>query len=165
MKGVIFILTSVLLCSGAWSQKKKWQFPSYDVIRTGPYIGIQKGNYFNVECGFERQWKDLKFLGSKTTALYGGLNLNLKNGIIGTDIGGWKKLGFLGITYGGAINYRTNFTIYKVGFSPMIGIKLSKFHLQVGYEFLFPTKTELETNEFVISLRYKLTSQKKIKKN
>ena len=64
-----------------------------------------------------------------------------------------------------AINYRTNFTVSKVGFSPMIGIKLSKYHLQVGYEFLFPTKTILETNEFVISLRYKISSQKKIKKN
>jgi hypothetical protein len=165
MKSALIILFLFLGYSTSWAQKNKWHFPSFDIIRTGPYIGIQKGNYFNVEFGFERQWKDLKFFGSNTSALYGGMNYNLRNGIIGGDIGGWKKLGFLGITYGGSILFRTDFVSSKAGFTPAIGIKISKFHFQMGYQFLFPLENELKTNEFYLSLRYKIWSQKKIRKD
>jgi len=165
MKTVLLILILIFFYSTNWTQKQKWHFPSFDIIRTGPYIGIQKGNYLNLELGFERQWKDLKFFGSNTSALYGGMNYNLFNGVIGADIGGWKKLGFLGITYGGSILFRTDFVSSKAGFSPAIGIKISKFHFQTGYQFLFPRDNNLKTNEFYLSLRYKIWSQKKIKKN
>ena len=165
MKNTLLLFSFVLIFFNSWTQKKRWQFPQYNVVRMGPYIGIQKGDYLNFELGFERQWKDLKLIGAQTSAVFGGFNYNIKNGIIGTDIGGWRKLGFAGITYGGGLIFRTDFTSSKAGVLPLIGLKLNRFHIQAGYQFLFPTTSLLETNTFCVSLRYKIWSNKKIKKD
>ncbi len=166
MKIIRFIpIIYVLLISfSTISQKRKFKFPSFDVVRSGPYIGLQTGKFNNLELGFEQQWKDLKLFGPKTTAIFGGLNYNIFNGVIGEDLGIWKKLGLMGITYGISFNHRTNFTFHKIGFSPMIGLKLGKFHSHFGYQFLFPDGTVNGVNEFYICLRYKVWSNKKIVK-
>ena len=51
--------------------------PSINVLKTGPYIGIQRGRYSVLELGVERQWKKLKIKNSKTNALHTGFNYNL----------------------------------------------------------------------------------------
>jgi hypothetical protein len=160
------VLSTILFISfSGKSQKRKFEFPSFDIVRSGPYVGWQKGIYNNIELGFEQQWKDLKLFRSQTAAIFGGLNFNILNGVIGEDIGVWRKLGFLGVTYGVSLNHRTNFTFHKVGFSPMIGVKVGRFHCHTGYQFLFPNNKEDGVNNFFVSLRFKIWSTKKIVKN
>jgi len=160
------ILISIFLDVNSGNcQKKKFEFPSFDIVRSGPYIGYQKGNYNNIELGFEQQWKEIKLFRANTTAVFGGLNYNIKNGVIGCDLGGWRKLGFLGLTYGIALNNRTNFTFHKLGVTPMLGVKVGRFHWHTGYQFLFPNEQEYGVNEFFVSLRFKIWSSKKINKS
>jgi hypothetical protein len=164
MKKAFFILILLLNLPG-FSQRRFFQLPSYDVVRTGPYVGYQWGNFGVFEVGFERQWKELKLFKPKTTAVYGGLNYNYSEGVIGCDLGVWRKLGFLGITYGVAGIYRTDLTYNKVGVSPMLGWKVGRFHLHVGYQFMIPNQQEPMVNEFYTTLRFKVWSKKKITKS
>ena len=164
MKKVI-ILLYLLISTISFSQRKFFKLPSYDVVRSGPYIGYQQGDYSSFELGFERQWKDLKLFKSKTTALYGGLNYNYSSGVIGCDVGVWRKLGFLGITYGLAGIYRTDLNYNKFGLSPMIGWKVGRFHLHVGYQLLIPEDYLPGINGFYTTLRFKVWSKKQIKKS
>lgn len=164
MRKGIFIL---ILCisSLGFSQRRFFQLPSYDLVRTGPYIGYQWGNYSVLEIGFERKWKELKLLKSRTTALYGGLNYNYGEAVIGCDLGAWRKLGFLGITYGVSGIYRTDLNYHKFGLSPMLGWKVGRFHLHVGYQLLIPEAQVAGVNEFYATLRFKVWSKKQIKKS
>jgi hypothetical protein len=146
------------------AQNRKFLFPSFDLVRTGPYIGVQRGNYSNLELGYEKQWKDLKLIRPQTSAVYGGINYNINYGVIGADMGAWRKLGVFGITYGVAALFRTDFTFSKIGFTPFLGLKLGKFHIKTGHQFLFPMQQEFGVNEYYISLRFKVWSTKRIKK-
>ena len=162
----IGILVLVLcLSSLGFSQRRFFQLPSFDVVRTGPYVGYQWGNYGVFELGYERQWKELKLFKSKTTALYSGLNYNYSAGVIGCDLGAWRKLGFLGITYGVSGIYRTDLNYHRFGLSPMLGWKVGRFHLHVGYQLLIPEVQVAGVNEFYATLRFKVWSKKQIKKS
>ena len=159
------IIFSLLICTISFSQSKFLKILSYDVVRTGPYIGYQWGNYSVFELGFERQWKELKLFKSKTTALYGGLNYNYSQGVIGCDLGAWRKLGFLGITYGISGIYRTDLNYHKFGLSPMLGWKVGRLHLHVGYQLVIPEEQVAGVNEFYATLRFKVWSKKQLKKS
>ena len=164
MSKSVFILI-LFISSLGYSQRRFFQLPSYDVVRTGPYVGYQWGNYGVFELGFERQWKELKLFKSKSTALYGGLNYNYSEGVIGCDVGVWRKLGFWGITYGVSGIYRTDLNYHKFGLSPMLGWKFGRFHLDVGYQLLIPEAQVAGVNEFYATLQFKDWSNKQIKKS
>jgi len=36
--------------------------PELNTIKTGLLIGVQKGKYFGIELGMERQWKEIKLV-------------------------------------------------------------------------------------------------------
>ena len=123
-----------------------------NVVKTGPYIGLQQGKYMVLELGAERQWRKIRLLKAQTHALHMGFNYNFKYNVLGYDVGYWWKPSRLGLTYGGNLFLRTNFDNPKVGFAPVIGYKFWWLHLQTGYHFMVRPK-EYETNTFFISLR------------
>ncbi len=138
--------------------------PSINVLKTGPYIGIQRGRYSVLELGVERQWKKLKIKNSKTNALHTGFNYNLFENVLGYDIGFWHKEGLLGLTLGGTFSFRSDFNKTRVGFSPIIGYKIWRLHLQTGYFFLTQSSNFNNTNTLFVSLRYLLINDRKFKK-
>ena len=136
-----------------------------EVKKTGPYIGVQRGRYTVAEFGVERQWKKIKLSSSINQAVHMGVNYNFKYNVLGYDLGYWIKPNRIGLTYGGNLVIRTDFTKYRIGFTPVIGFKLVGFHLQTGYHFLTRSTTFTETNTFFISLRYVLINDRDIQVN
>jgi hypothetical protein len=126
---------------------------SLNVVKTGPYIGLQQGKYLVLELGAERQWRKIRLLKAQTHALHIGFNYNFKYNVLGYDVGYWWRPSRLGLTYGGNLFFRTDFDSPKVGFAPVIGYKFWWLHLQTGYHFM-ARANEYETNTFFISLRF-----------
>ena len=136
-----------------------------DIVKNGPYFGLQKGAFLVAEIGGERQWKDFQFRKPKTHALNIGFNYDFLNNVLGYDVGYWYKPSNIGLTYGAALLLRSDFTNTKLGFAPVIGYKIWQVHVQTGYQFLLKTKsTSFETNTLFISLRFVLINNTKIKK-
>ena len=136
-----------------------------NIVKNGPYFGVQKGKFIIAELGGERQWKDYQLRKPKTHALNLGFNYDFTNDVLGYDVGYWYKPSNIGITYGAALLLRTDFTNTKVGFAPVIGYKIWQVHVQTGYQFLLKTKSaSFETNTLFISLRIVLINNTKIKK-
>lgn len=125
---------------------------SLNVIKTGPYIGLQQGRYMALEFGAERQWRKIQLLKAQTHAGHMGFNYNFRYNVLGYDVGYWYRPSRLGLTYGGNLFFRTDFDNSKVGFAPVIGYKFLLMHLQTGFQFM-PRPNEFETNTFFISLR------------
>ncbi|XOV65930.1 MAG: hypothetical protein ACFHU9_09865 [Fluviicola sp.] len=126
---------------------------SLNVVKTGPYLGLQQGRYLVLELGAERQWRKIRLLKAQTHALHMGFNYNFRYNVLGYDVGYWYRPSRLGLTYGGNLFFRTDFENPKVGFAPAIGYKFWWLHLQTGYHFM-PRPKEFETNTFFISLRF-----------
>lgn len=166
--GMLMLATSVSaqFSSLLEQQKKELDLPKVKVAKMGAYIGVQAGQYYVVEFGAERQWNRIRLNNPKTHALHAGFNYNFKYNVLGYDAGYWYKPNRLGLTYGGSICYRTDFVHNRFGIMPMIGYKIWQLHLQTGYHFLTPTRTEFETNYLFISLRLVLVNNRnwKIKK-
>ena len=64
---LILALFLSLLTTVTFSQKKesKWQNlrdTKINISKSGPYIGIQKGQLMNLEIGYEYQWKKVKLV-------------------------------------------------------------------------------------------------------
>lgn len=134
------------------------------VRKTGPYIGIQQGKYMPFEFGVERQYQRVRLLKPEINAFHTGVNYNIKQNVLGYDLGYWRQKGRLGITYGANVVMRTDFDSYQFGVAPVIGFKLLQFHLQTGYNFLTP-KAEIATNTLFISLRYVFVNERKFEMN
>jgi hypothetical protein len=132
------------------------------VRKSGPYFGIQKGMYTLFEAGGEFQWKKVKLIKPIKNAVHAGMNYNFKYNVLGFDAGYWFKNGRINFTYGANLNYRTDVTHSQVGFSPVIGYKLTQLHLQVGYHFLTPTPAPIHTNTLFISLRFVLINHRNV---
>ncbi len=126
------------------------------IAKYGPYIGLQRGAYTVLELGAEYQWKRLKLIKPVTNAVHMGFNYNFRYNVLGYDVGYWFKRGRLNLTYGINLNYRTDFTYDRFGFSPVLGYKLFQFHLQTGYHFLTRSGDFTQTNSFFISLHWVL---------
>ena len=156
----IFFATTLQAQKKGLLEKKR-----IDIVKNGPYFGLQKGKFIVVGIGGERQWKDYQLRKPKTHALNLGFNYDFTNDVLGYDLGYWYKPSNIGITYGAALLLRTDFTNTKVGFAPVIGYKIWQLHVQTGYQFLLKTKsTSFETNTLFISLRFVLINNTKIKK-
>ena len=159
---LIGIASAQLAPEPSFLMKKKFNI---EVKKTGPYIGVQRGKYTVAEFGVERQWKKVKLSSSINQALHMGINYNFKYNVLGYDLGYWIKPNRIGLTYGGNLVLRTDFTKYRIGFTPVIGFKLVGFHLQTGYHFLSRSVNFTETNTFFISLRYVLINDRDIQVN
>ncbi len=133
-----------------------------DVVKTGPYFGIQKGKYTIFELGVERQWKQIKLKSPSTHAAHFGFNYNFKYNVLGYDIGYWFKQNRLGFTYGATLCLRTDFDQTRFGIAPVVGYKLWQFHLQTGYHFLTRSTVFTETNGLFISLRFVLINDRDV---
>lgn len=132
-----------------------------NVTKSGPYIGVQRGEYMALEIGGEKQWKRVTWKKPKTHALRLGANYNFLENVLGYDVGYWFKLGRLDLTYGANIVCRTDFDHYRFGIAPVIGYKLQQFHLQTGYHFLTDSQYIFPTNTLFVSLRYVLINESK----
>ena len=136
-----------------------------DIVKNGPYFGLQKGKFIVVGIGGERQWKDLQFRKPKTHALNIGFNYDFSNNVLGYDLGYWHKPSNIGLTYGASLLLRTDFTNTKIGFAPVLGYKIWQFHIQTGYQFLLKSSSNyFITNKLFIDLRFVLINNTKIKK-
>ena len=136
-----------------------------DIVKNGPYFGLQKGKFIVVGIGGERQWKDLQFRKPKTHALNIGFNYDFSNNVLGYDLGYWHKPSNIGLTYGASLLLRTDFTNTKIGFAPVLGYKIWQFHIQTGYQFLLKSISNyFITNKLFIDLRFVLINNTKIKK-
>lgn len=130
--------------------------------KSGPYIGVQRGEFTVIEIGGEKQWKKVKLIRPVTHALHTGFNYNFKYNVLGYDFGYWFQVGRLDLTYGANLIMRTDFNETRLGAAPVVGFKLFQFHLQTGYNFMTPTTASeaMKTNSFFISLRWVLISKR-----
>ena len=110
---LIGIASAQLAPEPSFLMKKKFNI---EVKKTGPYIGVQRGKYTVAEFGVERQWKKVKLSSSINQAVHMGVNYNFKYNVLGYDLGYWIKPNRIGLTYGGNLVLRTDFTKYRIGF-------------------------------------------------
>ena len=162
----ITILFFIFLTTVLQAQKKGLlEKKRIDIVKIGPYFGLQKGAFLVAEIGGERQWKDFQFRKPKTHALNIGFNYDFSNNVLGYDLGYWYKPSNIGLTYGASLLLRTDFTNTKIGFAPVLGYKIWQFHIQTGYQFLSKARTNLfTTNTLFIDIRFVLINNTKIKK-
>lgn len=120
----------------------------------GPYIGLQRGAYTSLELGAEYQLKTLAWIKPTTQAAHFGFNYNLYHNVLGYDLGYWMKRGRFNLSYGANLIYRTDYTRSALGFTPLIGFKLSQLHFQTGYNFLMTYVPPNAVNGFFVSLRF-----------
>ena len=123
------------------------------VRKSGPYFGIQQGRFTIPEIGWENQWKRIKLRKPTIHAVNAGFNYNIRYNVLGFDAGYWYKPHRIGLTFGGALFYRSDFESSRLGIAPNIGFKIWLMHVQVGYHFMSRPKTVFETNKMFISLR------------
>ena len=145
--------------SASFVEKKPLIEIKNNVVKTGPYFGLQKGKYLAAEFGAERIWKIGGLLARQMHAAHMGFNYNFKYNVLGYDIGYWLKPNKFGLTYGANLFLRTDFDNSKLGVAPVLGFKVMWFHLQTGYHFM-PRPELFETNTFFISLRFGIISDR-----
>ncbi len=144
------------------------QFPSLKdklfeikIRKSGPFIGLQRGNYTNFELGGEMIWKKVRISKPHTQAGYANMNYNFKHNVLGFDLGYWLRPHRFGLTYGAALLFRSDFTHNQLGIAPVIGYKLWIAHLRVGYNIL-PDPQQFENNTLFVSLRVGIISDRDI---
>lgn len=165
MKSILYIVV-ILIFSNSYSQgflglsKKE---PLVTVIKTGTYIGLQRGKYNNLELGLIFQKKAIKLIKPVTHALNLGFDYNLTENVLGFSGGYWQKRGRFNLTYGGMFVFKTNFDENKIGLSPVVGYKFSLLHLQLGCNILTHSDTFKNHNTLFVSLRLILVNNRDYK--
>lgn len=160
------ISSALIVFASFWvsgQQDAKLGLPEVRVLKSGPYIGVQRGSYWVGELGAELQWKRIKLKTALTHGVHTGINYNFTNNILGYDLGYWIKPSRLGLTYGGNLILRTDFNQNAFGFTPCVGYKFFGFHAQTGYQFLTNSKQFNGVNTFFISLRFVLINHRDTK--
>ena len=154
---LIILIPVFLFFSSVYSQELEINFvrraPMVKVLKTGPYIGLQRGKFTNLELGYELQRKAVKLVKPTTHAFNTGFDYNLTENILGFSAGYWQKKGRMDLTFGGNLVYKTNFEQSRFGIAPMVGFKFSWAHLQVGYNLLTKANDFENYNTFFISIR------------
>lgn len=160
MKNTLLIISCCFVVLG-WTQRKKegfeFKLPQSEMklVKTGPFLGVEKGTYFTVNFGAERQWQQLKLKAPKTHALNVQFDYNFRQNTMGTQLGYWFKTGRLNLTYGGRVAWCTNFNNdHRFGISPNVGYKFMQAHFQLGVYLLTPDADFKNTNTFYASLRW-----------
>ena len=167
LKRILPIVLLCLLSSQSMAQelygRMRRPIMELKIQKTGPYFGLQQGRYSVLEIGVERIWKKARLMKAKSQAINTGFNYNFRHNILGYDIGYWYKPNRIGLTYGGMLFLRTNFTETLVGIAPAIGFKFWLAHLQTGYHFMSPLpSTGFQTNRFFVSLRIGLINDRDV---
>ena len=166
MKNIILFLLFFFF-SNLYSQGLEGTFlqkePLVKITKTGPYIGIQRGKYSNLELGYEFQRKGVKLIKPITHALNIGFDYNLSENVLGFSAGYWYKKGRVDMTYGASFVVKSNFNQSRIGISPLVGYKFSIAHLQVGYNVLSPFHSFKNTNTLFVSLRVVMINNKNYK--
>lgn len=140
-----------------------FEIPTIKSRKMGPYIGFQRGRYSLIEFGGELQLKRVKLIHPKIHGFRFGPNYDFRENVLGFDCSYWYQQSRLGLTYGGNISHRTDFTHSRIGIAPVIGFRLLQFHLQTGYTFYTPVKNFTNYNRFFIALKFTLVNSRKIK--
>ncbi len=130
------------------------------VKKTGPYFGYARGKVDAFELGVERQYKKIKIVRPITHGVHLGFDYNFKNHVLGYQMGYWVKEGRLGLTFGGDLVFRTDFSENRFGGGPCIGYRLLGFHLQTGYHLLSKADSFTNTNDFFIRLRFTIVNER-----
>ncbi len=131
------------------------------LIKTGPFLGVEQGKYFNANFGVERQWQQIKLVEPHTNAINIQFDYNFKQNQMGSQIGYWFKPGRFDLTYGARIAWHTDFEDHhQFGFSPNVGYKLLQGHFQLGV-YLQPKSDYVVSNTFYASLRWVFINERK----
>jgi len=156
-----FFLNSPDVC--AQSGRNVGLIPRLDinVKRTGPYLGLQQGKYTLPEFGVERQWKKIRLKNPIVHAAHMGFNYNFRHAVLGYDLGYWVRPHRFGLTYGGNLFFRSDFTHNKVGIAPVIGYKIWFVHIQTGYH-VMANPNQFETNTLFVSIRIGIINDRDI---
>jgi hypothetical protein len=161
----ILLLCLLLAATGYGQLFKKLPESNLRLVKTGPFLGVEKGRYFNVGFGIERQWQDIKLLKPQTHAANLQFDYNFKQNVMGTQLGYWFKVGRLNLTYGARLSWRTDFEDHhRFGISPNVGYKLLQAHFQLGVHILTPDDHFTNVNTFYASLRYVFINERKFDK-
>ena len=103
---VFFLSISIQAQNKGFLERK-----NINIIKNGPYFGVQKGKFIIAELGGERQWKDYQLRKPKTHALNLGFNYDFTNDVLGYDVGYWYKpsnIAFKNINNNDNYNYNSN---------------------------------------------------------
>jgi len=124
------------------------------VKKQGVYVGYERGIYDVFEVGSDNQRK--RVIGKKVTinGITSGLQYNLRENIGCYNIGYYRQKSHVGMTYGFEISGVTNFKEIQPTFSPLIGFKISGFHIQSGYKFIYPVLSDISSNTFFFRIRF-----------
>ena len=137
--------------------------PKLKVRKTGPYIGIQQGKYNLIEFGGELQHKKVKLVRPDIHGFRLGFNYDFKSNVLGYEAGYWYQQSRVGLTYGALMSYYTNFDQGRIGIAPVLGFRLTQFHLQTGFHFRKNSEVFQEVNTFFIALKFVLINKRKRK--
>lgn len=162
MRGVSLIFI-ILVFSNIWSSEPPGIIPEVKTIKTGLLVGAQKGRFFGVELGMERQWKELKLKKPFTWAIAANGEYHFGSNNLGFKAGPWFKWGRADFTYGVNLTYLSDFTYSRLGASPAIGFKIIGFHLLASYNFLVGSDQFTDYNKLHVSVRYYLSKDRKFK--
>jgi len=160
---LITILFSTIILN-ANKPDKKQLFPSYSVNKYGTLIGIQRGNYFNIQLGAELQRKQIKLKNPKTIAALGLIEYAWETNTVGLKVGSYFKTGRAGFTMGANFTAISDFDNYRIGISPALGFKFIGFHGVLSYNALFYNRDVIPYNNLHLSIRYFITRKRKVKK-
>lgn len=139
------------------------KLPKIKVFRSGPFIGLQQGRYNLIELGGELQYKKVKLIRPDIHAVRLGFQYDFQSKVMGYETGYWYQQSRVGLTYGALLAYRTNFEQGRISFAPVLGFRLTQFHLQTGYHFMKPSVKFQEVNTFFIALKFVLINKRKRK--
>ena len=136
MRNVIILFSIILFSSKLWSCEPPIvlnPLPELNTIKTGLLIGVQKGKYFGIELGMERQWKEIKLKKPRTFAIAATGEYQFQANTLGFKVRPSWKFGRADFTYGFNATVLSDFEYNKFGISPAIGFKLLGFHLLASY--------------------------------
>ncbi len=137
--------------------------PELNTIKTGLLIGVQKGKFFGVEIGMERQWKEIKLKKPFTWAIAATGEYQFEANAAGFKAGPWVKFGRLDFTYGLNLTVLSDFEYSKFGISPTIGFKLIGFHVLASYNITTSNGPFVNYNKLHLSLRYYISKNREFK--
>jgi len=156
-----FYLTGITQKDDAFNLKIKKR----EIVKTGTFLGLERGKYFTMNFGAERQWKTVKLVNPRTSALNLQFDYNLIQNTIGMQTGAWTKTGRMSITYGARLFWRTDFSDnHQVGFAPNVGYKISNAHFQLGVNIARTPDFQFIGNVFYASLRWVFVQSRSVKK-
>lgn len=161
-RSLLFILI-ILTCGKVVANEPRGIIPELRTIKTGLLVGIQKGKYFGIELGMERQWKELKLKKPFTWAVAANGEYHFESNNLGFKVGPWFKWGRADFTYGVNLTCLSDFEYARIGASPSIGFKIIGFHILASYNFLYGPDLYQDYNQLHVSVRYYISKERKFK--